>query len=136
MLFDFGIKDDGELIFDGTVKSIIECKDDGLIRQISLCRIKSVVSDWFNTSIGANLEQFIGEICNEETSADMVSTIETSLCSDGFLERSELFFIPKIEDTSMSVLVFINSRLGNKPSIINVTIDVVGGVKVQYDPYK
>lgn len=135
-MFDFGINDSGELIFNGLVKSIIECKDDGLIRQTSLCRIKSVVGDWFNTNIGANLEQFIGEICNEETSADMVNAIEGSLCNDGFIEKSELFFIPKIEDNSISVLVFINSRLGNKPSIINVTIDVVGGVKVQYDPYK
>jgi hypothetical protein len=135
-MFDFGITDNGELIFDGPAKSIEKCKDDGLIRQTSLCRIKSVVGDWYNTNIGANLEQFLGEYCDQQTATEITSAIEGALCNDGFLIKSELFFVPKVEDNSISVLVFINSRLGNKPSMINVTIDIVGGVKVQYDPYK
>lgn len=134
-MFDFGINDDGELLFDGPAKSILTSDKDGLIRQTSLCRIKSVVGDWFNTNIGANLEQFIGEVCNQETATDITSQIENALCYDGFIIKNELFFVPKIEENSISILVFINSMTGGKPSMINVQIDVVGGVKVQYDPY-
>lgn len=134
-MFDFGINDDGELLFDGPAKDILTSDKDGLVRQTALCRIKSVVGDWFNTNIGANLEQFIGEVCNQETATDITSQIESALCYDGFIIKNELFFVPKIEENSISVLVFINSRIGGKPSMINVQIDVVGGVKVQYDPY-
>lgn len=135
-MFDFGITDNGELIFDNQNKDINKNQKDGLVRQIALCRIKSVVSDWFNTTIGANLEEFIGYVCNENTCNLIMDAIENSLIYDDFMSRKELFFIPKVDANSISVLVFINSREGNDPSMINVTIDIVGGVKVTYDPYK
>lgn len=135
-MFDFGITDNGELIFDNSVKDIHKSEDDTLIRQIAICRIKSVTKDWFNTTIGANLEEFLGYSCNEDTSNEIISAIENSLLYDGFLSKQELFFVPQIDANFISILVFINSRYGNNPYTINVKIDIVGGVKVQYDSYK
>lgn len=135
-MFDFGITDNGELIFDNQSKDINKNHSDGLIRQIALCRIKSIVGDWFNTNIGANLEEFIGFVCNESTCNLIMDAIENSLIYDDFMSRKELFFIPKIDPNSISILVFINSREGNDPSMINVTIDIVGGVKITYDAHK
>lgn len=135
-MFDFGMTDNGELRFDNQTKDIDKNEDDGMIRQIAVCRIKSVMGDWFNTNIGANLEEFLGQVCNETTANSIIDAIETSLVYDNFLLKKELFFVPQIEANSISVLVFINSRYGNNPNTINVKIDIVGGVKIQYDSYK
>ena len=135
MSFDFGITDDGELIFDNPAKDIDKNEYDGMIRQIAVCRIKSIVGDWFNTNIGANLEQFIGEVCNAATAAAIQTAIENSLIYDGFLAKNDLFFIPKVEENSISILVFINSKFGKDTNTINVKIDTVGGVKINYDSY-
>lgn len=135
-MFDFGMTDNGELRFDNQTKDIDKNEDDGMIRQIAVCRIKSVIGDWFNTNIGANLEEFLGQVCNETTANSIIDAIETSLVYDNFLLKKELFFVPQIEANSISVLVFINSRYGNNPNTINVKIDIVGGVKIQYDSYK
>ncbi len=133
---DFAISDNGELKFDISTKDAAKAKEDGMIRQIALCRIKSVVNDWFNTTIGANLEEFIGEACNETTSKNIISAIENSLSYDGFLSKKDIYCISQIEKNSIGILVFINSQYGNSPSLINVRIDVVGGVKINYATYK
>ena len=135
-MFDFGITDNGELIFDNQNKDINKNQKDGLVRQIALCRIKSVVGDWFNTTIGANLDEFIGYVCNENTCNLIMDAVEDAVIYADFMARKELFFMPKVDANSISILVFINSREGKEPSMINVTIDIVGGVKVTYDPYK
>lgn len=135
-MFDFGITDNGELIFDNSTKDIKKNEDDTLIRQIAVCRIKSVTNDWFNTIIGANLEEFLGYTCSEDTASEIIRAIENSLLLDSFLSKQDLFFVPKIDANFISILVFINSKYGNNPYTINVKIDIVGGVKVQYDSYK
>jgi hypothetical protein len=135
-MFDFGITDNGELRFDNQTKDIDKNQDDGMIRQIAVCRIKSVVGDWFNTNIGANLEEFLGAVCNQATAGDIQEAMENALIYDGFLSKSDLFFIPQIEENSISFLVFINSQFGKDPNTINVKIDTVGGVKIQYDSFK
>jgi len=135
-IVDFAISDSGELKFDSNKKDVAESHEDGMIRQIALCRIKSVVSDWFNTTIGTNLEEFIGEVCNESTSKNVISAIENSVSYDGFLSKKDIYCIPQIEKNSIGILVFINSQYNNSPSLINVRIDVVGGVKINYATYK
>lgn len=135
-IFDFAISDNGELKFDINEKDVAKSKEDGMIRQIALCRIKSVVNDWFNTSIGANLEEFIGDVCNETTAKNIISAIENSVSYDGFLSKKDIYCIPQIENNSIGILVFINSQYQSSPSLINVRIDVVGGVKINYATYK
>lgn len=135
-IFDFAISDSGELKFDINKKDVTESYEDGMIRQITLCRIKSVVSDWFNANIGANLEEFIGEVCNAATSKNIINAIESSVSYDGFLSKKDIYCIPQIQNNSIGILVFINSQYHKSPSLINVRIDVVGGVKINYATYK
>lgn len=135
-IFDFAISDSGELKFDISTKDIAETQEDGMVRQIALCRIKSIVNDWFNTTIGANLEEFIGEACNETTAKNVISAIENSLSYDGFLSKKDIYCISQVQKNSIGILVFINSQYGDSPSLINVRIDVVGGVKINYATYK
>lgn len=135
-IVDFAISDSGELKFDINEKDVATTKEDGMIRQIALCRIKSVVNDWFNTNIGANLEEFIGEVCNEATAKNIINAIESSVSYDGFLSKKDIYCIPQIQNNSIGILVFINSKYQNSPSLINVRIDVVGGVKINYATYK
>lgn len=135
MSFDFGIDDSGELLFDNTSKDVRKREKLSLRRQIALCRIKSVTGDWFNTNIGADLEEFIGYKCNEDTANEIIESIETALSYDDFMQKEELFFIPQIELNTISILVFIKDLDNESPATINVRIDIVGGVKVQYEPY-
>ena len=74
-MFDFAITDDGELKFDIHNKDVSKSQKDAITRQIALCRIKSIVEDWFNTDIGANLEEFLGKECNNKTADDIIKRI-------------------------------------------------------------
>lgn len=53
---DFAISDNGELKFDISQKDAARAIEDGLIRQIALCRIKSVVNDWLTLILGQILK--------------------------------------------------------------------------------
>lgn len=132
-MFDFGITKDGELIFDSEKMDALKIGQDDLIEQISIARIKSVTNDWFNSKIGANLEEFLGFECTETTADMVIDAIIYALTFDNFLEKGNLFFVPKINENSISVLVFIKKIYGEGPMIINVEIDIVGGVKIKYD---
>ena len=135
-MFDFAITDDGELKFDIHNKDVSKSQKDAITRQIALCRIKSIVEDWFNTDIGANLEEFLGKECNNKTADDIIKRIITSLIYDDFISRDDIYCIPKVEFESISILVFLRSYYSEKPALINVRIDVVGGVKVDYGTLK
>lgn len=135
-MFDFAITDDGELKFDIHNKDISKSQYDATFRQNALCRIKSIVTDWFNTDIGANLEEFLGEECNNETAENIISRIKTSLVYDDLLQRDDIYCIPQVESNSISILVFIRGKYSENPSLINVRIDIVGGVKVDYGTLK
>lgn len=132
-MFDFGITKDGELVFDSNKMDAMKVKEDDLIEQISVARIKSVTNDWFNSTIGANLEEFLGFECTESTSNKIINAIDSSLTSDKFLDKDSLFFVPKIDENSISISVFIKKKYGEGPMIVNVVIDIVGGVKIKYD---
>lgn len=132
-MFDFTITDSGELVYDYENSGLKKSTEDELRRQIAVSRIKSVTGNWFNTLIGANLEGFIGSPCNTETYESIEQAIINSLTNDELFDSSEIFLIPKIDKTSISILVFLKSRYGTNPKIINVNIDIVSGVKVQYD---
>lgn len=135
-MFDFAITDDGELKFDIHNKDISKSQKDAVFRQIALCRIKSIVGDWFNTDIGANLEEFLGYECNNETADKIVQRIITSLIYDDFISRDDIYCVPKVEPYIISVLVFIRSKYSENPALINVRIDITGGVKIDYGTIK
>lgn len=135
MTFDFKITEKGELLFNGVDQSLGVSKEDDLIKQIAINRIKSITKDWFNTNIGANLEGFIGQPNNEETLKEILDAIKQSLVYDEFLTDRDLYFAPAIKKESISIKVFIKKKFEYGPIIIDVEIDIVGGVKIKYDPY-
>ena len=136
IMFDFAITNEGELKFDVRNKDISKSQHDAITRQIALCRIKSIVGDWYNTNIGANLEEFIGEVCNDITANKIISRIISSLTYDKFMKRDNIYCIPQVEANSISVLVFLKGEYNDNPSMINVTIDITGGVKIDYGTLK
>lgn len=132
-MIDFNINENGELIYNSNNQDAEYVSDDSLVRQIAINRIKSIVGDWFNSTIGANLEEFLGMPNNSKTSNEIINRIKTSLIYDDFLLESDLYFIPIIDKTTLSLKVFIKSKHNGSPILIDVEIDIVSGVKISND---
>lgn len=133
MILDFKIGDIGDLEYNNNTKDIYYVDEDSIIKQIATNRIKSVVGDWFNTTIGANLEEFLGRPNTENTSTDVINKITQSLTYDDFLKESDLYFIPKINKSILEIKLFIKKKFDNGPIIIDVVIDLTSGVKISSD---
>lgn len=132
-MFDFKITDNGELAFNGGTGQINKVESDELLRQQAICRIKSVTNDWFNEAdLGANLEEFLGEVNNQLTSKEVMDRIRVSL-SDIIANENNIFIIPKVDRESLSFIVFIRGRAVKNPIVINTRIDIVSGVTVTSD---
>lgn len=132
-MFDFNINENGELIYNSNIQDVDYIKDDDLIKQISTNRIKSVVGDWFNSRIGANLEEFLGLPNTPSNTNEIINRIENALVYDDFLLESDLYIIPKIDKTNLSLKVFIKGKYSSSPILIDVYIDIVSGVKIIND---
>lgn len=129
-MFDFKITDKGEMISSDIDDNSEAVEGDELLRQLALCRIKSVTGDWFNENdLGSDLEDFLGEINNQHTLKEIVERIQGSL-SD-IIPANNIFVIPKANKEVFEFAVFIRTRSEN-PIVINVTLDIVAGVEVEY----
>lgn len=131
-MFDFKITDNGELVYDDGTGLVEKAINDELLRQHCVVRIKSVVNDWFNSKLGANLEEFLGKPNNQETVADVVNRIKSSL-ADKVTNEGNIFVIPKVERESLCLVTFIKGVVSKTPIVINITIDIVNGVTVTND---
>lgn len=131
-MFDFKITDNGELVYDDGTGLVEKATNDELLRQHCVVRIKSVVGDWFNSKLGANLEEFLGQPNNQETVADVINRIKSSLV-DKVTNESNIFVIPKVERESLSLVTFIKGVVSKTPIVVNITIDIVNGVTVTND---
>lgn len=132
-MFDFNINSVGELIYNNSTQDIDKVENDDLTEQIAVNRIKSVVGDWFNSKIGANLEEYIGMANTPNTSFDVMESIKHSLTFDEFLKDSDIYQVPRIDKTSLSIKLFIKKKFENNPIVIDVVIDISSGVRVSYD---
>ena len=129
-MFDFKITDNGELVSNDLDSTSDTAKGDELLRQLALCRIKSVTGDWFNEpNLGADLEDFLGRVNNQNTLKEIVDRIEDSLID--IVPRDNIFVIPKVDKEFFEFAVFIRTY-SEKPIVINVTLDIVSGVEVKY----
>lgn len=132
-MFDFKITDNGELEYDNGTGLIETSQEDVFIRQLCVCRIKSVTNDWFNENeLGANLETFLGQENNEITLKEVTNRIIASI-SDIVENEKNIFIIPKIEMEMLSFIIFIKGTYSKTPIIINVKIDIVSGVTISND---
>ncbi|MBY2476151.1 hypothetical protein KWV16_04605 [Clostridioides difficile] len=133
-MFDFCITDSGELIYDNNSNNLLYLNSDDLLRQKCICRIKSVTKDWFNVDyIGSDIEKFLGKLNNKNTLDLIIESIENALFYEKLVEKNSLFFIPKIYIDKIELLIFIKERKNNNPIVINMEIDIVGGVKIKHD---
>lgn len=132
-MVDFNINNVGELVYNNIAQDIEIIEKDYLTEQISVNRIKSIVGDWFNTKIGANLEEYIGMANTPSVSFDIMESIVNSLTFDEFLEESEIYQIPRIDKTNLFIKVFIKKKYESNPIVIDVVIDMSSGVRVNYD---
>lgn len=131
-MFDFKITDDGELEYNNGTGDMPKAVSDARYRQLAVCRIKSVTNNWFNQGdMGSNLEEYIGEFNNQETVADVIDRVESSL-SD-ILNPSDIFVIPKADKDQLSLAVFIKGIASSTPIVINVKIDTIDGVVITDD---
>lgn len=130
-MFDFKISDDGELVLGD--EGYLEYADkDILLRQQAVCRIKSVMNDWFNESeLGANLEEFLGEVNNQDTATEVTDRITDAL-SD-IIRKDSVFIVPNVNKENLSFIVFIKGNTSKTPIVINVKIDIVSGVIIADD---
>lgn len=134
MAFDFKLTVNGDVVFNNLQNDldIVDNVDD-MIEQQAICRIKSVTKDWYNApEIGANIEKFLGYTNNLNTAQEMIDAITVALTYDDLVSEDDLFFIPRINMNSISILVFLNKKFST-PALINVEIDLVDGVKIKYD---
>lgn len=131
-MFDFMISDDGELVYNNGIGHIEKATNDNLLRQHCVIRIKSVVNDWFNTTLGANLEEFLGEPNNQDTINDIIDRIKSSI-SDKVSNENDVFIIPKVEREEVSLVTFIRGRVSKTPIVINIKLDIVNGVTITND---
>lgn len=132
-MFDFKITDNGELEYDNGTGLIENSQEDVFIRQLCVCRIKSVTNDWFNENeLGANLEIFLGQENNEITLKEVTNRIIASI-SDIIENEKNIFIIPKIDMEVLSFIIFIKGTHSKTPIIINVKIDIVSGVTTSND---
>lgn len=131
-MIDFSLDELGEFSLDEDNK-LNEVSEDELRKQIAFCRIKSVTTDWFGDKVGADLEQFLGYPNTTNTLSKVLYSITESLTNDNFIKNEDIYIIPKATERAISFLVFINKIYDEGPLIINVTLDIVGGVRVKYD---
>lgn len=109
-MLDFNINEDGELLYNSNTKDIDYVNKDNLIKQIATNRIKSIVGNWFNSTIGANLEEFLGMPNNTKTATEITDRVKSALTYDEFLRESDIYFIPKIDRNIFSLKVFIKAQ--------------------------
>lgn len=131
-MFDFSITNQGELIYNHFIQDIDRVEKDNLTMQIALNRIKSVVGDWFNTTIGANLEEYIGMPNTPSTSFDVMESILDALTFDDFLEKNSIYQIPRLDKTNLSIKLFIKKEFEDEPIVIDVVVDMSSGVRISY----
>lgn len=132
-MFDFNINNVGEFSYNNSTQDIDKVEGDDLRKQIAVNRIKSITGDWFNSKIGANLEEYIGMPNTPITSTSVMDSILHSLTFDEFLKESDIYQIPRIDKTSLSIKLFIKKQFENNPIVIDVEIDMSSGVRVNYD---
>lgn len=131
-MFDFSITNSGELIYNHLIQDVDKVEKDDLTKQIAVNRIKSVVGNWFNTKIGANLEKYIGMANTPDTSVEIMESIIDALTFDGFLEKESIYQIPRLDKTNLSIKLFIKKQFENDPIVIDVVVDISSGVRVSY----
>jgi hypothetical protein len=130
-MFDFGINEEGDLIFDTDTLDIHSSTDDELRTQNAMCRIKSIQHDWYIDHIGADLEAILGQPNTSVSRSAGIEKITNSLTFDGLYKNEEIYIEQNVKtSTTVQYQVYLRTFDGKSASIIIVDLDLVKGVNV------
>ncbi len=98
--FDFMLRPDGEILMDFEPHDITTVKDNELKVQLAYNRIKSISMDWFIDNVGADLEELIGQPCNEGVISYGKSKIIDVLTVDELLDTNDIYVSAQVIDNT------------------------------------
>ncbi len=135
--FDFGLSTSGDIVLNPETWDIQAQTDNNLRLQLAYDRIKSVTTNWFIDSIGANLESLIGKPCNEDTAEAGKELIMHQLTFDSLWGTDEIFIKATIVDMiNITYNVYFKIKDISTEDTYSyelvAEIDMVKGVKIRY----
>lgn len=127
---DFKIDRMGELQLDkNDIKTITD--DDERFQQ-AFCRVQSITPNWFNeTTVGANLEQLIGNEINEVLISNGKELITKALTIDNIYKSSEIYIDHTIQDNIVEFIIYLKNSDNLTSRKFSVILDLVAGVNVR-----
>ena len=127
---DFKIDRMGELQLDkNDIKTITD--DDERFQQ-AFCRVQSITPNWFNeTTVGANLEQLIGNEINEVLISNGKELITKALTIDNTYKSSEIYIDHIIQDNIVEFIIYLKNSDNLTSRKFSVILDLVAGVNVR-----
>lgn len=128
-LVDFEWSQDGDWVFrNGDLADTKISIGRGFIQEVE-DRAKSAFEDWkLLPNKGANIEDFHGEINNQDTWSRMEAAVSFSLTRDGFLDQQDfLVTAAPVSNTEAAIRIDFNT------SLTDVIPDSKIVVKVAYD---
>ena len=131
-IVDFEWSIDGDFVFrNGDLADTKISVGRAFIQQVE-DRVKSSARDWkLELSKGANIEDFHGEINNEDTWKKIEAAIAFSLTKDGFLDQQEfLVTAAPLSNTEVAARIDFNTALTNvipdSKIVVKVAYDLLG----------
>ena len=127
---DFKIDRMGELQLDkNDIKTITD--DDERFQQ-AFCRVQSITPNWFNeTTVGANLEQLIGNEINEVLISNGKELITKALTIDNIYKSPEIYIDHTIQDNIVEFIIYLKNSDNLTSRKFSVILDLVAGVNVR-----
>lgn len=129
-MIDIMLTQDGEFVLKGNdIKTVT--KDDLRFQQ-ALCRIKSVVGDWYDEKkLGADLETLIGMINCTATAKTGTAMILAAVTEDSIYKANEVHIEYRMEKQVLEYSVFLRNLDGLTSKLLVVSLDLIKGVNIR-----
>lgn len=121
---------DGDLELDG--KDLRLTLGNDFLQQQIENRLGTSNPDWFLDSIGADLEDLLGEPNTKETGLRGQEMIMTSLTKDGMFIKEDIYIkaVPISKD-EINYFVFINSSFSEEPVGYEISLHLSSGARIK-----
>ena len=129
-MIDIMLTQDGEFVLKGNdIKTVT--KDDLRFQQ-ALCRIKSVVGDWYDEKkLGADLETLIGTINCTATAKTGMAMILAAVTEDSIYRANEVHIEYRMDKQVLEYNVFLRNLDGLTSKLLVVSLDLIKGVNIR-----
>lgn len=127
---DFSVDFMGELQLNNNDIKVIS-EDDERFQQ-AYCRVQSITPNWFNeTTVGANLENLVGNEINEGLIIAGKELITKALTIDGTYKSSEIYIKHIVQDNIVEFIIYLKNSDNLTSRMFSATLDLVAGVNVR-----